>query len=432
LALTLTASAQADITLPEALNATNLTWWNPGQPGWQVETTNTHDGFAAAGIALTNSQADTPGLQAVVTGPGMLDFWYQAPPAGGFINLYFSVDEALTSYSSGQSSNWINMNYYVPAGRHILLWSLGNSSPVTFPAKAYLDQVTFVPGLTAPLFASQPLSQTNAAGNNVTFSSSAVGTPPMNYQWYFNSTLLPGAISSSLTLNNVQAANIGAYQLIVSNDGGFVGSSNAYLMVTPSAPTITAQPVGISTMLGASASFGPTVQGTTPLFFQWLNNNSPIPGATNSTLTINNVQNSDNANYSLFVSNSIGTTVSSNALLSVYSPGDFSSAVNNSAVSWNLTTNVPWFPETNTTHDGISAVQSGIISGSQQSTLQGVVTAKRHRGECGLADGYQLHRRWSAGAAMESLSSSRSLCGRNGLGRPGAGNTRRHAGIHSF
>lgn len=361
------------IDLPQALNATNLSWSSPGQPGWRVESTNTHDGIAAAGIILTNGQSDVAGLQTVVTGPGTVSFWYQVPPGGALMSFNFSVDGAMVYNSANQSLTWVNLSFYIAPGRHVLLWNLGNSAVTGTPVRAYLDQVTFVSGATAPFFTSQPTSQTNSAGNSVTFNASVSGTPPISYLWYFNNTPIPFSTGPYVTLNNIQDANIGNYQLIVSNAGGLASSSNVYLMVIPSTPKITTQPAGISSLIGNSASFGSTVQGTSPLFYQWLRNGSPIPGATNSSLTIDNVQYSDGANYSLFVSNSVGSAVSSNAFLSVYTFADFSSALDNPGISWS-TTNVPWFPETSVTHDGISAAQSGVISNSQQSTLQGIVT----------------------------------------------------------
>lgn len=359
------------IDVPDALDATNLTWWNIGQPGWRAESTNTHDGFAAAGIALAIGQADTGGLQTVVTGPGTVSFWCQIP--AGIAPLYFNVDGAVAASFSGQSLTWRLSTNYLSAGQHILLWNLGNSAVQSLSAKAYLDQVTFVPGAVAPIITSQPVSVTNAAGNSVTFSAALNGTPPMTYQWYFNNTIMPGANSASLTLNNIQAANIGDYSLVISNAIGFVVSSNASLTVTSSVPIITTQPIGGSLMVGGQTTLAVSAKGSTPLFYQWLTNGSPVVGATNSSLTINNAQSSDSAAYSVVVSNSIGAIISSNTFLFVYSVSDLSATLDAPEITWS-TTNVPWFPETNVTHDGVSAAQSGVITNTQQSTLQGIAT----------------------------------------------------------
>jgi hypothetical protein len=126
-------------------------------------------------------------------------------------------------------------------------------------------------------------------------------------------------------------------------------------------------------ILGGSITISGGASGTSPIYYQWLFNNLPIPGATNSSLTLNNVQYADAGNYSLLASNQVGAAVSSAAGLFVYSTGDLGATLDTPGINWS-TTNVPWFPQTNTTHDGVAAAQSGGISGSQQSTLQTVVT----------------------------------------------------------
>lgn len=89
----------------------------------------------------------------------------------------------------------------------------------------------------APAISSQPANQTNQAGTTANFSVSAGGTPPLSYQWYFNSTnAVAGATNFSLTLPNVQLYQAGTYSVIVSNPIGSVSSSNALLVVQPVAP----------------------------------------------------------------------------------------------------------------------------------------------------------------------------------------------------
>ena len=51
--------------------------------------------------------------------------------------------------------------------------------------------------------------------------------------------------------------------------------------------------------------------------YQWRLHSNNIAGATNLTLTITNVQPNHGGTYSLLVSNSLGTTISSNAVLTV-------------------------------------------------------------------------------------------------------------------
>jgi len=59
----------------------------------------------------------------------------------------------------------------------------------------------------------------------------AGGTPPLSYQWRFNSTNIIGATNDSYSLANVQLTNGGDYSVVVSNTAGTVTSSNAVLRV---------------------------------------------------------------------------------------------------------------------------------------------------------------------------------------------------------
>jgi uncharacterized protein YegL len=83
----------------------------------------------------------------------------------------------------------------------------------------------------------QPVSQTVVQGTNVTFNVTAKGVAPLYYQWYFNGTnLLTGATSSSITISNVQVANVGSYQLVVTNFTGSLTSTVATLTLTCDGP----------------------------------------------------------------------------------------------------------------------------------------------------------------------------------------------------
>ena len=94
-----------------------------------------------------------------------------------------------------------------------------------------------------PIITAQPLGQFVAASGNVTFAVVATGTPPLTYQWQFNSTNLPGALNASLTLTNVTTSQAGNYSVFVSNAWGAITSAVVELQVnaTNSNPGQTAQ-----------------------------------------------------------------------------------------------------------------------------------------------------------------------------------------------
>ena len=82
-----------------------------------------------------------------------------------------------------------------------------------------------------PVITSQPTNQTVFMGQPASFSVSASGTPPLGYQWRFNTTNIVGATNASLLIASVQITNAGTYSVIVSNSVTSILSSNAVLNV---------------------------------------------------------------------------------------------------------------------------------------------------------------------------------------------------------
>jgi hypothetical protein len=95
--------------------------------------------------------------------------------------------------------------------------------------------VTFTPGTTQapPTLTGQPQDQSVFVGETATFSVTADGTAPLQYQWSLNLTNLPGANTATLTLNNAQATNAGTYSVTVTNAAGSKASDSAKLTVAP-------------------------------------------------------------------------------------------------------------------------------------------------------------------------------------------------------
>ncbi|MGA3282934.1 MAG: immunoglobulin domain-containing protein [Verrucomicrobiota bacterium] len=213
------------IDLAGALNATNLLWTNAGNVAWSPETTNTHDGVAAASCGPV-SYGNQASLQTTVTGPGILTFWWEATPFMGLGYLRFSVDG---TSQAGAASSWQQRTFYLSGDNHTLRWDTYLFMPDTITG--WLDQVTWTPGSLATIIA-PPTSQTAPQGANVVFSVTADGTPPLNYRWRFNGTNIPGATNTSLTLLGVQLANSGNYGILVSNVFNSINAS-ATLTVQP-------------------------------------------------------------------------------------------------------------------------------------------------------------------------------------------------------
>lgn len=86
---------------------------------------------------------------------------------------------------------------------------------------------------------------------------------------------------------------------------------------SPFSPSIAIQPISQTVAIGGSATFTVGAIGASDLSYQWMSNQTTIIGATNSSLTVTNVQPTAGISYSVQVSNSLGQVLSSNAVLSV-------------------------------------------------------------------------------------------------------------------
>src|SRR5688500_3480762 len=109
---------------------------------------------------------------------------------------------------------------------------------------------------------------------------------------------------------------------MVSNAAGSITSVIAQLTVTPPLPPtsseITGQPANRSSIAGGTATFSVIAIGTHLLSYQWLFNGYPLlNGATSLTHMIMNVQSRDPGNYSVVVSNAVGSITSAIATLTI-------------------------------------------------------------------------------------------------------------------
>ena len=89
--------------------------------------------------------------------------------------------------------------------------------------------------LAEPVFTAISSSRTVRVGDSVTFSATAIGVAPLQYQWLKNGTNIPGATSATLTLSAVSLTDAATYTCaasnIVNNIAGYTLSPPAHLSV---------------------------------------------------------------------------------------------------------------------------------------------------------------------------------------------------------
>ena len=141
-------------------------------------------------------------------------------------------------------------------------------------------------------------------------------------------------------------------------------------------PVITTHPTNQTVDAGSTATFTVAGSGSSPMWFQWyfngvkISNGSGVTGATNTTLTLANLQTAQSGNYMLIASNSAGVAMSSNAFLSVTPLFSLAEALDTvgSPLVWVTSRSSSsisnWVGQPTVTHDGEDAARSGSVSSS--------------------------------------------------------------------
>jgi formylglycine-generating enzyme required for sulfatase activity len=131
----------------------------------------------------------------------------------------------------------------------------------------------------------------------------------MNYQWFVNGKLIPGATNRKQDFLIAQAADYGLYTCEIRYSAG--ASKLLVATVTASTPpAFIVQPESANLTPGDSIMLKTEVGGTKPIRLQWYKNGSAIPGATNSFLAIAPTSVADSGTYSVQGQNSVGTSTS--------------------------------------------------------------------------------------------------------------------------
>ena len=175
---------------------------------------------------------------------------------------------------------------------------------------------------TAPVILNQPKSQTVLLGSAVLFTVTVQENLGVTYQWYFNGTAIAGATSAAYTITSASASQAGSYTVSVNNTDYSVASNVANLTVTvpSSAPSITQQPQSESVNLGSGATFTVTGSGTPNPTYQWYFNGTAITGATNASFAISTTQASNAGQYTVTLTNQVGSITSNPATLKIIQP----------------------------------------------------------------------------------------------------------------
>ncbi|MDB6026407.1 MAG: C-terminal target protein [Verrucomicrobiales bacterium] len=165
-----------------------------------------------------------------------------------------------------------------------------------------------------PILVSAPVDQSVVAGAEANFTVGIIGSAPLSFQWMKNSSPISGATKSAYNIATVLGTDAGLYSVTVSNSFNVLTTSAATLSVSPA---IITPPQNQTASASNLVTFTVSADGQATLQYQWQKDGVIIPGATLSSYVISSVSVTDEGNYRVAVSNSIGSVLSSPAQLAV-------------------------------------------------------------------------------------------------------------------
>ncbi|MCX7696777.1 MAG: immunoglobulin domain-containing protein [Bacteroidales bacterium] len=382
----------ADCNFPNEGSAFAWMCMNPVASGWTASQGDVAHGGSRCGMSIcpadgsaSNDWFISPPIQLGTN--SSFSFWALSPKPGTWGNDEFKVLVSTTNNNpssftpiSGSNpvqapSTWTQFTYDLSSYNNQTIYlAIQHVSSGKF--MLWIDDLVInsTVGCTAATIATHPTSTSACPGSQVSFTVSANGTPPISYQWKKNGTNINGATNSTFTITSVGSSDVGSYTCVVSNACGNAESNPATLTLS-NPPTITTQPTSQSVCQGNNVTFSINASGSSPLQYQWKKDGISIPGATSSTLMLSSVTTADAGTYSCVVSNSCGSTNSSNATLTVYPSTIITSHPANLSINEgsNATFTVV-ASGTNLTYqwqkDGVNLSNNSHISGANSSTLQ--------------------------------------------------------------
>ncbi|MCX6923640.1 MAG: immunoglobulin domain-containing protein [Verrucomicrobia bacterium] len=253
-----TTTAQRDSLLNSAFapNAASVTDYQLTSPQIPISSASAQLSFRH--YYLTESGYDGGVLEISINGGAFADIVmangvFVSGPYNGTIASAYGNPLAGRSAWTGDSGGFLTTTVTLPAaaagGNIQLRWRLGNDSSVS-KTGWYIDTISVSGGYnccsgTPPLLTTQPQSQVVNPGQNAVFSAAASGSAPLSYVWRFNGTKLAVPTTPTLTRTNVQLADAGNYDVVVTNLSGSATSLVASL-------TVITPPTNIQTVLSGS------------------------------------------------------------------------------------------------------------------------------------------------------------------------------------
>jgi N-acetylneuraminic acid mutarotase len=163
-----------------------------------------------------------------------------------------------------------------------------------------------------PSISTQPMTSTLAQGSSVTLTVAASANGTLSYQWNLNGTAVNGATSPTLTLQNLQPNENGAYTCAVTNTLNGVAATTSSVAATltvlapPPIPTITSPAAVIAGQLGSVAA----ISAQAGVTYVWTISNGAITSGQGSNQVTFTAGAQGNVTLDVTVTNQVGESAS--------------------------------------------------------------------------------------------------------------------------
>jgi hypothetical protein len=220
-------------------------------------------------------------------------------------NLSYQWKRNGVDISNAKSNSYtVNSASIATAGEYTVVVSSDNGSqPIT--------------SRVAKLIVTFPLADLTINENSSPVLSVSVTGTGVKYQWFKDGMPLRGQTNSTLTLKDITVDQAGNYSVEVTDaDGNKFTSQTSKVTVKAVLPEIVSQPGNVSIYETGKATMRVTVKGSGHRY-QWKKNGVNIPGETKNTLLLNDAILSDAGEYTVSITNSVGTVTSRAARLRI-------------------------------------------------------------------------------------------------------------------
>ncbi|HEU6448133.1 MAG TPA: immunoglobulin domain-containing protein [Verrucomicrobiae bacterium] len=270
--------------------------------------------------------------QAMASGKGPIGFINSAVDAiassGDYNNCFHDIVDGDNTSDSSPTKYYAVSGYDLctgwgtPKGQHLIDALANPEALVITPATGF----TSSGGGGGPFtVTSQDFALTNIGTNSITWTLS-------NTSAWLGVSLNGGTLAAGKGTNVTISLNDAASNLVVGiydatleftnvNDG--LGQSRSFTLDVIAPPMIMVQPMNQAVIEGATASFTVSATGGLPLYYQWqfngtnLTDDANISGSATTNLVVINVSSNDIGNYTVVVTNLVGSVISSNAALTI-------------------------------------------------------------------------------------------------------------------